>query len=186
MLGMNSSRQQLGIGDKINREKDDFYATPPEAVDELLKVEKFEGKIFEPCCGMGHISKFLEEKGYEVESSDLIDRGFGTPRRDFLFEREKRDNIITNPPFKLATKIAHHCQQIAEKKTALLLKIQFLEGRERNELFAMYPPARIWVFSKRITTMKDGNEHYKNGMFCLAWFVWETGYQGNTYMGWIK
>ena len=71
---MNSSRQQLGIGDKINRERDDFYATPPLAVDELLKVENFEGKIFEPCCGMGHISKFLEEKGYEVESSDLIDR----------------------------------------------------------------------------------------------------------------
>ena len=182
---MNTHRQLLGIGDKENRQKDDFYATPPEAVEDLLKVEDFNGGIYEPCCGMGHISKLLESKGYEVESSDLVDRGYGTPRIDFLFEREQRDNIITNPPFKLATKMAEHSQMIARKKTALFLKIQFLEGVERYELFKEFPPIRVWVFSKRVTTMKDGDESIRNGMFCLGWFIWETGYTGKTDLGWI-
>ena len=182
---MNTHRQLLGIGDKENRQKDDFYATPPEAVEDLLKVEDFNGGIYEPCCGMGHISKLLESKGYEVESSDLVDRGYGTPRIDFLFEREQRDNIITNPPFKLATKIAEHCQMVSRKKTALLLKIQFLEGVERFQLFKEFPPVRVWVFSKRVTTMKDGDESIRNGMFCLGWFIWETGYVGKTDLGWI-
>tara|TARA_E500000075_G_C6981473_1_gene316940 strand:+ start:901 stop:1455 length:555 start_codon:yes stop_codon:yes gene_type:complete len=183
---MNTHRQLLGIGEKENRQKDDFYATPPEAVEDLLKVEDFDGGIYEPCCGMGHISKLLESKGYDVESSDLVDRGFGKPRIDFLFEREQRDNIITNPPFKLATKMAEHSQMIARKKTALLLKIQFLEGVERYDLFQEFPPVRVWVFSKRVTTMKDGIEIENNkGMFCLAWFIWETGYTGKTDLGWI-
>jgi len=178
-------RQLLGIGDKEARQKDDFYATPPEAVDKLLSVEKFQGSIFEPCCGQGHISEALKRHGYQVESSDLVDRGYGASRIDFLFEREQRDNIITNPPFKLATKMAEHSQMIARNKTALLLKIQFLEGVERYELFKEFPPVRVWVFSKRVTTMKDGDESIRNGMFCLAWFVWETGYVGKTNVGWI-
>ena len=49
---------------------------------------------------MGHISKVLLEAGYEVESSDLISRGFGIGGIDFLNRKEKWDgDIITNPPY---------------------------------------------------------------------------------------
>lgn len=56
----------------------DFYPTPPEAVRALLSVETFTGSIWEPACGDGAISKVLIEAGFEVVSTDLIDRGFGT------------------------------------------------------------------------------------------------------------
>jgi len=56
----------------------DFYPTPPEAVRALLSVETFTGSVWEPACGDGAISKVLIEAGFEVVSTDLIDRGFGT------------------------------------------------------------------------------------------------------------
>lgn len=59
------------------REVDDYYATDPRAVTELLGLESFSRNIWEPACGEGHISKTLEAAGYKVLSTDLIDRGFG-------------------------------------------------------------------------------------------------------------
>ena len=164
--------------------KDDYYATPVEATDSLLGVESFNGSIWEPCCGEGHISKRLIEQGFDVESTDLVDRGFGESNVDCLMERKVRQNIITNPPFKLATQIARHFQYLASDKIALLLKLTFLEGKERQGLFLDFPPARVWVFSKRVSLMKNG-ESYTGGMMALAWFVWEKGLKQEPRIGWI-
>ncbi len=88
--------------DRVNREKDDFYPTPPEGTRALLAVEKFEGPIWEPACGDGAISKELIAAGYNVESTDLVDRGYGQNGVDFLMEWQPRaPNIVTNPPFKM-------------------------------------------------------------------------------------
>mgnify|MGYP000088286008 CR=1 FL=1 len=175
----------IGFNERGDRQKDDFYATPAAATDALLSVETFKGGVFEPCCGEGHISKRLIEHGYTVESSDLINRGYGTSGRDFLFEREQRDNIITNPPYaKMSLQMARHAQSIARQKTAFLLKITFLEGIARRSFFEDYPPIRIWVFSRRMALMKDG-QSYSGGMMCLAWFVWETGSTKSPTIGWI-
>ena len=85
------------------REKHDYYATEPKAVELLLKLENFNKNIWEPACGEGHISKVLEEQGYTVISTDLIDRGFGTGEVDFFKQQEKfNGDIITNPPYKYA------------------------------------------------------------------------------------
>ena len=65
------------------RQKDDFYPTPPEAVEALLSVEKFIGDIWEPACGDGAISKVLEVE-HNVVSSDLNDYGFGKSGVDFF------------------------------------------------------------------------------------------------------
>lgn len=176
----------VGANLRGDRQKDDFYATPPEATIALLSKEDFVGSVYEPCCGQGHISKVLAEKGYDVESTDLIDRGYGTSGVDFLMETNHRDNIITNPPYgKLALPMAQQCQKIATNKTALLLKLSFLEGVARKQFFLDKPPIRVWVFSKRMNLMKDGHQYKNGGMMALAWFVWETGYRGETTVGWL-
>lgn len=36
-----------------DRAEHDYYATEPKAVEELMKVEKFNGSIWENCCGGG-------------------------------------------------------------------------------------------------------------------------------------
>ena len=69
------------------REKNDFYATDPKAIDLLLEKENFSDLIWEPACGQGHLSKRLEQNGYEVLSTDLIDRGFGIAGVNFFTSR---------------------------------------------------------------------------------------------------
>ena len=158
-MSVEIAMKTVGFNVRGDRQKDDYYATPPEATDALLSVESFEGNIFEPCCGEGHISKRLIERGYTVESSDLVDRGYGIPKRDFLFEREKRDNIITNPPYaKMSLLMAEHAQSIARYKTALLLKITFLEGVAISDylLFLLYLCCAFFFLVSSISLYKFG------------------------------
>ena len=50
----------------------------------------------------GHISMVLEDYLFEVESSDLFDRGFGHTGFNFLERTELFEgSIITNPPYSL-------------------------------------------------------------------------------------
>lgn len=60
-----------------DREPHDYYATEPKAMELLLAEEQFSPMIWECACGEGHLSKVLEQHGYNVISTDLIYRGFG-------------------------------------------------------------------------------------------------------------
>lgn len=179
----------VGYGPKEFREKDDFYPTPPEGTEALLSVEKFDGPIWEPACGAGDMSRVLAAHGYDVVSTDLVDRGYGTPRVDFLMEYESRaPNIVTNPPFKLAEAFARKALALTTRKVALLCRLQFLEGTRRRLLFETSPLARVWVFSWRLPIARGEVKppHERTGsMATYAWFVWEHGYAGKPTLGWI-
>ena len=171
------------------RAKHDYYATHPEAVEDLLRVEKFSKAILEPACGEGHISKKLIEHGYTVNSTDKYDYGYGIPNVDFL----KRDmpinfDVITNPPYKYAGEFVEHTLDLIGqgRKAAMLLRIQFLESRGRYPLFQKYPPKRVYVFSKRIRCALNGDfEGTKSNAVCYAWFVWEKGFHGEPVIRWL-
>ena len=57
------------------RQKEDFYSTDPVAIDYLLKHERFSKNVWECACGNGNLAKRLKMYGYNVYSSDLVDRG---------------------------------------------------------------------------------------------------------------
>ena len=99
MTSLETAMLTHGFNKRGDRQKDDFYATPLEATEQLLQVEQFNGKIYEPCCGQGHISKIQIKNGYDVESTDLVDRDYGQSNIDFLMELKVRQNIVTNPPY---------------------------------------------------------------------------------------
>ena len=100
-----------------DRAEHDYYATSPEAVEELLKVEQFSPKVWECACGEGHISKVLEAHGYEVISTDLIDRGFGDGYVDFLKTETTNIpyDIVTNPPYKFAKEFKISINELCSK-----------------------------------------------------------------------
>ena len=108
-----SALAYIGHNEKGDREKDDFYPTPPEATQSLLNRQKFKGNIWECACGNGAMSKVMIEQGYDVYSSDLIDRGYGEVGIDFLQSNKKVDNIVTNPPFNLATEFTLKAFELA-------------------------------------------------------------------------
>lgn len=190
----------LGASNHVEEEREinDYYATHYKATEMLCDLETFSKDILEPCCGEGHISKTLEARGYNVESMDLIDRGYGRGGIDFLQYNNKVDkDIITNPPYSMAKEFVEHAMEIVTEghKVAMFLKLTFLESSGRKEMFRKYPPKKIWVSSSRIPCGKngdfyqrdkDGNIKYnKDGTpkevssaVCYAWFIWEKGYQG--------
>lgn len=178
------------------REQHDYYATPPIATEWLCDLEVFSNNILEPCCGEGHISKVLEGHGYNVESMDLIDRGFGKGGIDFLAYNEVVDkDIITNPPYNMAQEFVEHAMELITDghKVAMFLKLSFLETKDRKKMFAKYPPKRIWVSSSRLGCAKNGEfKKDKNGKLkadsavCYCWFVWEKGFVGYPEIRWFN
>lgn len=179
------------------RVEDDFYATDPKSTKALLDNVKFEGDSFlEPCCGQGHISKLIEEyyPNAEVVSQDLIDRGYGNTGIDFLtceFDR-KFDNVITNPPFKLAQEFIEKSLDILNDngKIAMFLKVQFLEGMGRKEFFEKAPLKYVYVFRARQSPWMNGSPVDEKGKkwsstMCFAWFIFEKGYEGEPIIRWL-
>lgn len=172
-----------------DREKHDFYATEPKAVELLLEEEQFQSDILEPCCGLNHITDVLRNKGYRVHTSDLIDRGIGTEVKDFSDYTSWHGDIVTNPPYSQAVDFVEHSLKIVEEgsKVAMFLKIQFLEGKKRKEFFKRFPPKYIYVASSRLRCAKNGEfDKYGSSAVCYAWFVWEKGYRGEPSVRWIN
>ena len=126
------------------REEHDFYSTSPEAIDKLLKSFSLPKKIWECACGTGCLSERLIEFGYDVVSTDLIDRGYGGVQ-DFFKADTIPDGckcILTNPPYKYALEFVEKALSIIPKgkKVAMFLKLTFLEGKARRSLFRSTPP----------------------------------------------
>ena len=174
------------------RQPEDYYATEPRAAELLLENESFDGPIWECACGEKHLSNVFTNWGGDVRSSDLYDR-CGNEVFDFLsIENTHWDgNIITNPPYKFALDFVYKALQIVPdgKKVCMFLKIQFLEGKARRELFRSHPPKVVYVSSSRLLCAPNGDfEHAtKNGgsAVAYAWFVWEKGYTGLPQVDWI-
>ena len=183
-----------GNNRKVDAHSEDFYATDPKAVEILLKNEKFVPYIWEPACGAGHISRILEKAGYKVKSSDIVNRGYqNTEIIDFLkVKKEDIDHdfsrdIITNPPYKFAKEFVEKALDISmdSTKIAMFLKLTFLEGQARRELFEKNPPKKVYVFSGRIECAKNGN--FTGGSaVAYAWFIWEKGFKGNPIIRWVN
>ena len=169
------------------REENDFYPTPPSGILPFLEKESFKGSIWECACGDGAISKILLDKGYEVYSSDLIDRNYGDVGIDFLESNKKYDNIITNPPFKLSLPFVYKALESVNYKVAFLCRITFLEGVARQKMFNETPIKNIYIFSRRITftNPNNGNKTHGGGMLAFGWYVWEKGYEGKPTIDWI-
>lgn len=171
----------------------DYYATDPEAVEKLLQKENFFPYVWEPACGEGHISEVLKKHGYKVTSSDIVDRGYKHQSttedflRVFVSGRNEKD-IITNPPYAMAKEFVEHALEISQEsvKVAMFLKLTFLEGAKRKQLFDKYPPKRIYVFRNRIDCWKNGEKPEKaSKAVCYAWFIWVKGFNGKPAIYWI-
>lgn len=168
--------------------ENDYYATDPKALELLLEQETFSQKIWEPACGEGHLSKILENNGYQVISSDLIDRGFGVGGIDFLScSRVWDGDIITNPPYKYAKEFVEKALEltIPGRRIAMFLKLTFLEGQARRELFKNNPPQVIYVSSARLNCGKNG-VFTNTSAVAYCWMIWQKGYVGPTSIKWFN
>lgn len=182
-------------GAKTKREENDFYATHPDTVVSFLKESSLDNVIFsndiwECACGKGHISETLLKLGYNVYSTDLINRGYGIVQDFLMCDKPFNGDIITNPPYKYATEFVYKRLNLLQddKYLCLFLKLQFLEGEKRKKLFKEFPPKYIYIHSKRQKIARNGDfEKYGKNSNSLAfcWIVWQKGYKGDSIIRWI-
>ena len=178
------------------REQDDYYATDPIASELLLEVEPDLSNIWECACGEGHLAKVFDKYGKLGKASDLVNRGYGT-QEDFIsniFVNFNPDfqwggDIVTNPPYKFAKEFVLQALKVIPdgRKVCMFLKLTFLEGKERKDMFKEYPPQTVYVSSSRIKCALGGDfDSIGSSASAYAWFVWQKGYKGDTVIKWIN
>lgn len=168
------------------RAANDWYVDEPQAIEALLRVERFSGISHDPACGSGTIPRGMKAAGVDCYGRDLIDRGYASATRDFLacdFAEEPVANIVCNPPFNLAREFIDKALAIASHKVAMLLPLTFLEGQRKAAWLQAKPLARVHVFTWRINMppgelLMAGKVELGGGKKCFAWFVFEHGWQG--------
>ncbi len=194
-LGEDSSALSK-IGNKITkkglRQFHNFYATHPSCVSDILRVETFHHSILEPFCGIGSISEVLKGHGHEVESYDIIDRGYGKIGDFFKVDFEQgRYDIVSNPPYnENLANIIKRCISLCHSKVALLMPLRYLSGLERfKSIYQIHPPARVYVYIERICIARNADfEKYNDpgaNREIYAWYIWQKGYTGATELHWI-
>lgn len=189
----NSIYTTLGASNHVldERQVDDYYATDPIAIDLLLNTGvELSNYLWECACGEGHLSKRLIELGYNVKSTDLIDRGFGEVGVDFFNVHQHFDGIIiTNPPYKLAEQFIYHSMELSNH-SFMFLKLQFLEGKSRQKLFNKHWLKTVYVSPSRIMCAKNGDFEglKKSGgsAVAYAWYEFEKSYNGCPTIKWLK
>lgn len=188
----NSIYKTLGASNHTDdkREQNDYYATDPIAIDLLLQEETFNKNIWECACGEGYMSERLKDNGFDVYSTDLIDRGYQDDILDFLNSDITFDgDIITNPPYKYAKAFIEKSLDTVKdgNKVAMFLKLTFLESKGRKSLFEKHPFKTLYVCSGRISCAKNGDfEKYPSSAVAYGWYVWEKGFTGEPTIKWIN
>lgn len=174
-------------GEGLEREKDDFYPTPPEPTRAFLHAEidrlrDFHG-IWEPAAGDGAMAREIEAMGIECAMSDLIDRGAGATISSFYdFTEASAPAIVTNPPFSecgwgngKARWPKHALDILGVEYMALLMNWSWPGAGGLAPFWEMHPPARVYLMRWKIDFTGQGAPPMLN-----AWFVWDRQHQGET------
>lgn len=163
------------------RNKSDFYQTPYSMTEQLLKNEEFKGTILEPACGEHAIYNIFTKYNYSIVGQDL------TKGNNFLNENIKWDNIITNPPFRLANEFILKAKSLYRKKIAFLLPLSYLQGKTRYDLKIFNELEYVYVFIRYplLTDKLRDDGKYNTGMQAYAWYIWNKNCKKEPIIRWI-
>lgn len=161
------------------RHPEDWYVEPEWVSERLFAVEPFQGNILDPACGIGRIVVSARKAGYPAIGSDITRRepdAFDVV--DFLkLSRSIEPNIVSNPPFGIAERFVAHALRLAERKVAMLLPANWVQGDKRSRWLETTPLVRVYFIAPR-PSMPPGpaimaGQKPGNGTIDYAWFVWD-------------
>lgn len=184
------------------RDPHDWYVEPQWCSARLFEEEVFRGSIHDPAAGGGNIVRAAQAHGYIATASDIVDRrsitNFWPEVVDWLAPNNHPfTNIVSNPPFGLCDDrksrshpFVERCLERAERKVALLMPANWVQGDQRSRWLERTPLRRVWFLSPRPSMppghvltagMKPGN-----GTTDYAWFVWQKDYDGPPEIRWLR
>lgn len=209
-MGQYSTKGTYAGYDKNNKEReaDDYYATPPEEVENILTALDIQGciSLLDPCCGGGHMiegvlnwSNWLAINATDVkerinpfiEDHCKLDVHYGYGKEyDFLsddYPISNADIVIMNPPFKVISPFIQHGLEIANRYLIVFGRTQTIETKARyEEIFKHNPPTYMYQYIDRVACAKNGEFPVAAGVQAHAWFVWDKEKLGEeTKLRWI-
>jgi hypothetical protein len=176
-----------------NREANDHYVEPAWCSERLFDVEEFYGRINDPCCGFGTIPEAAYRAGIGATACDLVDRGYkGGWVEDFFESTWPRDNIVSNPPFDVASQFVLHALKLTGGKVAIIFptaRLNAANGPKGKYWIDGLPLRRVWLLTPR-PSMPPGHVlaaggKPEGGKEDYCWLVFERGYAGNPELGWL-
>lgn len=173
------------------RREGDFYPTPPENVDCLAHfIDLSNHAAWEPACGEGHISKRLLGYARAVVSSDLHNRGYGSPGFNFLDVQAlpravtdvcddfaARPAIITNPPYfdDMPEQFVRHALKLTHVRgglVAMFLRNEYdMASTGRADLFEGHPAFAMKICVTKRPRWIEGSKGSPRHSY--AWFIWD-------------
>jgi len=172
------------------REAQEHYVEPFWCSERLFAEEKFEGQVWDPCCGFGRIPESATKAGYRAIATDILDRGYRdfTGSFDFLgLDQSRADNIVCNPPFNMAGRFARHALDLGAKKVAMIFPTARLNAAH---WLHGTPLARVWLMTPR-PSMPPGHtitagQKPSGGKMDFCWLVWTKGRIGPADLRWLR
>jgi hypothetical protein len=174
--------------ENLEREKDDFYPTPPEPTRAFLHAELKRLRdfsfVWEPAAGDGAMVREMRDVGLFVLASDIVDRGCNASIIDFYSSKNPNLDvaIVTNPPFSecgwgngKARWLKHALDTLKVEYMALLMNWSWPGAGGLAPFYAAHPPARVYLMRWKIDFTGQGAPPMLN-----AWFVWDKAWQGET------
>ena len=126
----------------------------------LNKTSFFDNceNILEPCAYNRSVVKIINEfysGSKNITEIDIVNnKSSNVTIVDFLSwqTNEKYDGVITSPPYNLTEKYVEKCFSVLKNNgvIAMFIKMQFLEGNEREMFFKNYPPKYIYIFGDKV------------------------------------
>lgn len=173
------------------RQSNDYYITP---ICEIKKFwEEFKKRnniehiinVLDPSAGgdSQHPMSYPEvfkEYDFNLVTLDLRNDSLATIKGDYLTTElnQSFDMIITNPPFSYGIDfIKKALDDVADGGyVIMLLRLNFLGSKIRNEWLKENMPYEIYVHSKRMSFIDNG----KTDSIEYAHFVWKKNYNKDT------
>ena len=175
------------------REENDHYVEPEWCSFRLFEEEHFPAGIYDPACGFGTIPKAAIKFGIEGIGSDLVDRGYDKAwKNNYNFLSEsiigRIENIVTNPPFDLASNFALKALSLAANKVAIIFPVARLNAA--HHWIKGTPLKTVWLMTPR-PSMPPGyiiarGEKPGGGKMDYCWLVWDQNYKGNPELKWLR
>lgn len=164
----------------------DYYITPQWAIQDFLNefqhINSNKNIKILDCCAGGDLQHEMSYpivlKQYDYKYIDTIDI-----RQDSLADiktnyltyncKNQYDMIITNPPFNLALEIIQKALNDVKNNgfVVMLLRLNFLEGKNRFDFWQKNMPSYIFVHHKRMSFTNDR----KTDSIAYAHYVWIKG-----------
>lgn len=175
----------------------DWYVEPEWCSERLFAAEQFEGRIWDPCAGTGRIPAAARAAGHLAYGSDIETRGHEHVQfldfQMFILSSSREvvvENIVCNPPYKIARQFAETALAITLRKVAMFLAANWVQGEARSQWLEATPLRRVYFICPRPSCppgdiIKQGVVP-GNGTSDFAWFVWEHGYQGRPEIAWLR